>query len=91
MAKQPKRYIITYLHPLWGSGYSSRPLTTEEAVKYYSYMLDVGASWAHERGNKKINRNPSTIKSLIANLNNASKNSAANGFSKIYSAEEYVE
>ena len=90
MSKQPKRYVITHVRPLSGRSYSSQPLTIDEAVKYYSYTLEVGASWQHERGNKKINRNPTTIKSLIANLNKASSNSAANGCGDFYSAEEYV-
>lgn len=90
MPKQPKRYVITRTRSLWGRSYTSRPMTVSEAVKYYSYTLEVGASWQHERGNKKINRNPTTIKSLIANLNKASNNSAANGCGDFYSAEEYV-
>jgi hypothetical protein len=54
--------------------------TLPELVKAYSYTLEVGASWEHERGNKKINRNPKNVKSLISNLNNAVNNSAANGY-----------
>jgi hypothetical protein len=58
--------------------------TIEELVKYFSYTLEVGESWQHEKGNKKINRNPKSIKSLISNLNNAKTNSAANGCSDTY-------
>ena len=29
-------------------------LTIAEAVEYYSYTLEVGASWSHEKGNKKL-------------------------------------
>ncbi len=47
----------------------------------FGYTLEVGASWQHERGNSKINRNPKTIKSLITNLNNAKANAARNGVS----------
>ena len=91
MAKAKKRYIITNVRPLSGRSYDSRPLTVEEAVEYYGYTLEVGASWAHEKGNKKINRKPTTIKSLITNLNNASDNAARNGCGDHYSAVEYVE
>ena len=79
-----KQYIITYTKPMTGRSYTSRPLTVEEAVDYYGYTLECGASWQHERGNKKINRNPKTIKSLITNLNNASTNTARNGCGDFY-------
>lgn len=84
MAKQVKRYVISHMRPLSGRTYNSPPLTIEEAVKYYGYTLSCGAEYAHERGNKKINLAPKTIKSLITNLNNASSNSAANGCGDFY-------
>jgi hypothetical protein len=83
-----KAYIITSTRPMSGRTYDSRPLTIAEAVDYYGYTLEVGASWAHEKGNKKINRNPRTIKSLLANLNNASNNAARNGCGDYYTAVE---
>ena len=58
--------------------------TLEELIEYFSYTLECGASYQHERGNKKINRNPKTIKSLITNINNAESNTAANGYSSTY-------
>ena len=79
-----KQYIITYTKPMSGRSYTSRALTLEEAVKYFGYTLECGASWQHERGNKKINRNPKTIKGLITNLNNASDNAARNGCGDYY-------
>lgn len=85
-----KQYIITSTRPMSRRSYTSGPLTVPEAVKYYGYTLEVGASWSHEKGNKKINRNPKTIKSLITNLNNASNNAAMNGWGDYYTAEEYV-
>lgn len=88
MAKQAKKYIITYTRPYTGRSYTSRPLTVEEAVRYYSYTLSCGAGYQHERGNKKINCQPKTIKSLITNLNNASNNSAANGCGDYYTYRE---
>jgi hypothetical protein len=71
-----------------GRTYSSRPLTIAEAIEYYGYTLEVGASWSHEKGNRKINRNPTTIKSLLTALNNASNNAARNGCGDYYTAVE---
>jgi hypothetical protein len=92
MAKQAKRYVITCSKGYYESRkYVSRPLTIAEAVEYYGYTLEKGASWQHEKGNKKINRNPSTIKSLLTNLNNAVNNAAANGYAgEYYTAVEFV-
>jgi hypothetical protein len=55
--------------------------TLPELIKSFSYTLECGYSWQHEDGNKKINKNPRGIKSLVTNLNNATNNSAANGYS----------
>jgi hypothetical protein len=82
-----KQFIITHTRPMSGRSYSSHPLTVAEAVDYYGYTLEVGASWSHEKGNKKINRNPKTISSLITNLNNASDNAARNGCGDYYTAK----
>ena len=90
MVKQAKRYVITYTRPMSDRSYKSRPLTVEEAVEYYGYTLECGASYEHEKGNKRINRNPKTIASLITNLNNASNNSARNGCGDHYTAELFV-
>lgn len=58
--------------------------TLEELTEYFGYTLLKGKSWEHERGNKKINTNPKTIRSLVTNLNNASNNAALNGYSGEY-------
>ena len=86
MAKQFK--IIKTKHRN-GRAYESDVGTVAELVKYYSYTLECGASWQHEKGNKKINCNPKTIKSLVNNLNAAVNNSAANGYAG--ESFEYVE
>lgn len=85
-----KQYIITKTSPYTGKMYKTRPLTTEEAVDYYGYTLECGYSWQHEKGNKKINLHPKTMKSLISNLNNAASNSASNGCGDYFAAEEFV-
>lgn len=51
----------------------------KDLISKFSYTLECGRSWQHEKGNKKINTNPKTIDSLITNLNNSARNSAANG------------
>lgn len=64
--------------------------TLEELVKSFSYTLEVGKSWEHEKGNSKINCNPKTIGALIKNLNNAKNNAASDGYADIY-YEEIIE
>jgi hypothetical protein len=60
-------------------GVSEETGTMEELVGYFKYTLECGDSWSHESGNSKINTNPKTGPTLIKNLNNAARNSAANG------------
>ena len=59
--------------------------TLPELIQAHSYTLDVGASWEQEKGNKKINKAPKTIKSLVTNINNANNNADANGYSGEFS------
>lgn len=58
--------------------------TLAELIQYHAYTLEVGESYQREKGNKKINRNPKSIKTLITNLNNAKSNAAANGNSSTH-------
>jgi hypothetical protein len=87
--KAPKQFKVTKFR---GHGSNTEFTgTLPELIKTFSYTLETGASYAHEKGNKKINREPKGIKSLITNLNNAVQNSAANGYTDIrYNAEEIV-
>ena len=55
--------------------------TLEELINAYSYTLECGRDYQHEKGNKKINTQPKNIKSLVTNLYNASNNRAADGYS----------
>ena len=75
-----KTYIITSTNHRTGRSRDTRPLTLDEAIDYHSYTLERGLSYQHEKGNKKINRRPSTMKSLITNLNNSVNNAAADGY-----------
>jgi hypothetical protein len=83
-----KQFIITSSNPYTGRNTTNRPLTLTEAIEYFAYTLEVGASWSHEKGNKKINKTPTTIKGLITNLNNASNNTARDGCGIYYTYTE---
>jgi hypothetical protein len=87
-----KKYIITCTKGRFETReYKSKPLTLEEAIQYYGYTLEVGESWQHEKGNKKINRNPKSIKSLMSNLENAANNAARDGYAGVsYTAGEVI-
>lgn len=88
MAKAPKQFKVTCTKDRDGRTYVQEG-TLPELVEAYSYTLEVGASWQHEKGNSKINQDPKTIKNLVKNLNNAVNNSAANGDGgKTYTYEE---
>jgi len=56
----------------------------KELIPMFSYTLETGVSYQHEKSNKKINTQPKTIKSLVNNLNNAVNNAAANGYSNYF-------
>lgn len=58
--------------------------TLDELIKYFGYTLECGASYQHEKGNKKINKNPKSAKSLVDNLNKAQANLSANGCPSTY-------
>lgn len=58
--------------------------TLEELIEKFSYTLEKGKSWERERGNRKINLTPKTARSLVTNLQNASDNAAANGYSGVH-------
>jgi hypothetical protein len=55
--------------------------TLAELTKAFKNTLDTGASYSYEKGNKKINMNPKSVKSLCTQLYNAMNNAAQNGYS----------
>jgi hypothetical protein len=57
--------------------------TLEELIDCHVYTLECGKYYEREKGNKKINLNPKTVKALISNLNNAVNNAATNGYSSV--------
>jgi hypothetical protein len=79
MSKIVNIFTITKTRSRTGQTYVQKG-TLAELIQCYSYTLDCGASYSHEKGNKKINRTPKTAAGLVANLNNAVNNSAANGY-----------
>lgn len=83
MAKKVKQYQITKTKYISNQHYKSNIGSVAELVEYYRYTLETGRSYQHEKGNKKINCNPTTIKSLVSNLNNAVNNAAANGYAGV--------
>ena len=93
--KTEKRYRVTKTRYNRGGQEPSKYVsegTLLELIPKFSYTLEVGASYSHEKGNAKINRNPKTIDQLIKNLNNAVNNAAANGYSgSSYAAEIITE
>ena len=92
MSKAEKRYVVTCVKGMYTQRVNkSKPLTLAEAIEYYRYTLEVGASWAHEKGNKKINLAPKTIAGLMTALNNASDNAARDGNGSAYSYELAVD
>jgi hypothetical protein len=84
MAKGIKIYHIRIeRRGTFGNTYPAREVsgTLPELIQRFSYDLEVGSSWQHEKGNKRINRNPNTIGALLKNLYNAKNNAASNGYS----------
>ena len=78
-----KIYSIVMSNARRGTDYEPVIGTIDELNTYFKYTLEKGASWEHEKGNKKINTNPRSGKVLVKNLNNAENNAAANGYSQI--------
>ena len=50
----------------------------------FSYTLECGHSWEYERGNRKVNMNPRTGRTLVNALNNAAYNTSRNGNPNTY-------
>jgi hypothetical protein len=86
MNKSAKTYVFTSTKPYTGRSYTTEPLTLQEAIEYFSYTLECGASYSGH----KINKTPKTINSLVNNLNKASENKAANGIGDTYTAVEFT-
>ncbi|HPM74176.1 MAG TPA: hypothetical protein PLA71_00475 [Saccharofermentans sp.] len=64
--------------------FSFKSGTLPELIEYYSNTLKAGESYQNERGRKKINTKPRTIEDLVKNIQNAKKNTAANGISNVF-------
>ena len=75
---------ITRYRTFGDSSTRSTSGTIPELLNYFGYTLEVGKSYEHERGRKKINMNPRTIQQLVDNLNKAASNAARNGAASTY-------
>ena len=53
--------------------------TLADLIDDHSYTLETGKSYELEKGNHKINTNPSNIKQLVDHLNKAKSNASRNG------------
>lgn len=80
-AKEEPRYRI--IKTRRGRNPSSFEGTLVELTKYFSYTLEKGASWQNEKGNRKIDRKPKSIKSLVINLYHAANNATGDGDSGV--------
>ena len=88
----PARYVFKTIALYNADVSETSPMTLTEAIEHFSYTLKNGAAFAHEKGNKKIIRNPHTSRSLVTNLNNASINSNKDErYAKIYFAHKVIE
>lgn len=83
--KPVKLHKVTNVRPSYNGPdrRSSLVGTFEELHEWHSYTLETGRDYQHEKGNRKISI-PKTFKSLVANLNKAKDNAAANGYSPSY-------
>lgn len=91
MAKSPKIYTIevTRIRLRGGDSITSCETGTLEDLKEeFRYTLDCGASYNGQRGCKKVNTDPKSIKSLVDNLNKAAENCCTHYQDRYYSLVE---
>lgn len=75
--KAPKTYTIRKsVYGMSGTRTYDQTGSLMALITAYSYTLECGAAYSYEKGNKKINRQPKSIKSLISNLNKAAANTS---------------
>ena len=58
--------------------------TLSELIQYFSYTLECGASWSYQKGCKKVNTEPKSIKGLITALSNAVYNTQGSCYNQDY-------
>ena len=91
MAKSPKIYTIevTRIRLRGGDSITSCETgTLEELKEEFGYTLEAGASYNGQRGCKKVNPDPKSIKSLVNNLNKAAENCCTHYQDRYYSLVE---
>ncbi len=65
---QAKVYTVISYHRGRETEYTG---TVEELTEKFSYRLECGRSWQYQKGCKKVNTAPKTIKQLLTALDNA--------------------
>ena len=65
---QKKVYTVICEHRNRQTEYTG---TIEELIQTFKYTLECGESWQHEKGCRKVNTNPKTIKGLLTALSNS--------------------
>lgn len=58
--------------------------TLEELTQMFSYTLEKGYAWQNQRGCKKVNKQPKTIKALLTALANAVYNTQGSCYEQDY-------
>lgn len=72
-----KTYTIICTHRGRETEYTG---TVAELTKKFRYTLECGESWEREKGCKKVNTEPKTIKGLLTALSNAVYNTQGSCF-----------
>ena len=74
-----KQYTIICHHRGHAHEYTG---TLDELIQKFKYTLESGASWSYQKGCKKVNTNPKTIKGLLTALYNATENTQGGCYSR---------
>lgn len=90
MAKSPKIFTIEVntLRMVGNNATRRYTGTFDELKKTFGYTLEAGSSYNGQRGCKKVNPNPKSIKSLVDNLNKAAENCCTHYQDRYYSLVE---
>lgn len=74
-----KKYTIVCYHRGRTTEYTG---TVAELVETFRYTLECGHSWEREKGCKKVNPNPTTIKGLLRALDNSVYNTQSSCYDR---------
>jgi hypothetical protein len=77
MTKEPKQFKINITHTRRGDKIIEG--TLEYLIGYFGYTLEIGNSW-----NRKINREPKSIKSFVTNLQKSYEEKEASCYERTF-------